>query len=109
MLQLSQGYKPARPESRPIQDVHWALIEQCWSPIDQRPPAEDVASLLQDVLLLFPRSRPLCDSLEDSRLLSEASLSLVSTTSSSLLGGEDAVVDGVSALIHMNPKIFRRN
>ena len=65
MLQLSQGYKPARPESRPIQDVHWALVEQCWAPIDQRPPADDVMSLLQDFLLLYPTSQPLCDFLKD--------------------------------------------
>ena len=109
MLQLSQGYKPARPESRPIQDVHWALIEQCWSPIDQRPPAGDVVALLQDFLLLYPTSLPLCDFLKDIRLLSEAPLSLVSTTSGSSLGGGDVVVDGVSALIHTNPKVFRRN
>ena len=109
MLWLSQGYKPARPESRPIQDVHWALIEQCWSPINQRPPAEDVVSLLQDFLLLYPTSQPLCDFLKDIRLLREASLSLVSMTSGSLLGSEDVVVDEVSALIHTNPKVFRRN
>ena len=49
MLRLSQGFKPGRPLARPIDDRHWALIERCWSSISERPPAEDVASCLQQL------------------------------------------------------------
>ena len=61
MLQLSQGYKPARLESRPIQDAHWALIERCWSSIDDRPLAKDIVSSLEDFLRSCPIPQPLCD------------------------------------------------
>ena len=61
MIQLSQGRKPARPESRPIQDAHWALIQQCWSSIDQRPLAKDVLSSLQYSLRFFRMPEPLFD------------------------------------------------
>ena len=61
MVQLSQGYNPARPESRPIQDARWALIKLCWSSVDQRPLARDVVSSLQDFLCSCPTSLPLCD------------------------------------------------
>ena len=59
MLQLSRGHKPARPESRPIQDPHWTLIELCWSTIDQRPAVEDVVSSLKDSLRFYPTAQPL--------------------------------------------------
>ena len=96
MIQLHQCHKPARPESRPIQDAHWALIEQCWASIDQRPPAEDIQSSVQSFFHAFPTPQPLCDFLSDIPQMSEASLSLVSTTSGSLLGDEsgDVVCDG---------------
>ena len=114
MLQLSQGCRPARPKSRPIQDVHWVLVEQCWAPIDQRPPAEDVVSLLQDFFRLCPISLPLCDVLRDIPTSSETSLSLSSTTSDS--SGDKYVIldtndpnEDVSSLIDENPDVFRRN
>ena len=112
MLQLSQGRRPARPKSRPIQDDHWALVEQCWAPIDQRPGAEDVASLLQDFLCITPISRPLCDLLRDIHTSSKTSLSLPSTISDSS-GDEHVVFDisgpneAVSSLIDDNPDVFR--
>ena len=61
MAQLSQGCKPARPESRSIQDAHWALIEQCWSSIDQRPLAKDIVLSLENFLRSSPIPLPLCD------------------------------------------------
>ena len=59
MVQLFQGHKPARPESRPIQDAYWSLIEHCWSSPDQRPLARDVVSSLQDFLRFCPTPQPL--------------------------------------------------
>ena len=61
MVLLSQGHKPPRPESRPIQDVHWALIKWCWSTIDMRPTVVDVVSSLRDSLRSYPILQPLCD------------------------------------------------
>ena len=47
---LFQGLKPGRPLDRPIDDKHWALIEQCWSSIPERPLAKDVVSSLEQFL-----------------------------------------------------------
>ena len=61
MLQLSQGNKPERPSSRPIEDKHWELIERCRSSVDDRPCATDVVSSLQQFLHSCPPSPPLLD------------------------------------------------
>ena len=61
MLRLSQGLKPGRPLARPIDDRHCALIERCWSSISERPPAEDVASCLQQLLYACTPVPPLRD------------------------------------------------
>lgn len=50
VLRLSQGLKPSRPIIPPIDEQHWALIQQCWSPVPERPLAEDVVSTLQQLL-----------------------------------------------------------
>ena len=65
VIRLSQGHKPARPESRPIRDTHWALIEQCWSSIDQRPHVNYVVSSLEDFLRPYPVPQPLRDTISD--------------------------------------------
>ena len=110
MVQLYQGHKPARPESRPIQNEHWTLTEQCWASIEERPPAEDVVSLLQGFLHLCPVSQPLCDFLRD---IYPWNVSPISTTSSSWSDEEDVVFDGpkeeVSSSINKSPEVFRRN
>ncbi|KAF8123353.1 hypothetical protein EV363DRAFT_1106523, partial [Boletus edulis] len=54
IIQLSRGIKPKRPLSRPIQDQHWELIERCWAPVGDRPPAEDVVSSLQEFMRASP-------------------------------------------------------
>ena len=92
MLQLSRGHKPARPESRPIQDAHWSLIEQCWSTIDQRPPVKDVVLSLHNFLRFYPIPQPLGDFLGHFPQpdLGGASLSHV-TTPGTFLGYEDGM------------------
>jgi len=50
VLRLSQGLKPSRPLIPPIDDQHWAFIQQCWSPVPERPLAKDVVSSLQQLL-----------------------------------------------------------
>ncbi|KAI9574118.1 kinase-like domain-containing protein [Boletus coccyginus] len=60
-LQLSQGKKPERPSSRPIEDKHWELIEHCWSSVDKRPCATDVVSALQQFLHSCPAFPPLLE------------------------------------------------
>ncbi|KAF9242604.1 hypothetical protein BU15DRAFT_8517, partial [Melanogaster broomeanus] len=42
ILLLSQGQKPSRPQSRPIDDRYWEFIERCWGNIQERPPANDI-------------------------------------------------------------------
>ncbi|KAF8131839.1 kinase-like domain-containing protein, partial [Boletus edulis] len=37
VLRLARGQKPRRPESRTLDDSHWNFIQDCWSPIEQRP------------------------------------------------------------------------
>ncbi|KAH0829127.1 hypothetical protein J3R83DRAFT_2603, partial [Lanmaoa asiatica] len=31
VLRLAHGHKAGRPESRPVDDLHWDLIQRCWS------------------------------------------------------------------------------
>ena len=47
---LFRGDKPNRPPDRPVDDQHWALIEQCWSSVPERPLAKDVVSSLEQFL-----------------------------------------------------------
>ncbi|KAH0826266.1 hypothetical protein J3R83DRAFT_5736 [Lanmaoa asiatica] len=39
VISLSQGKTPARPSFRPIDDLHWKLLESCWSGVQDRPSA----------------------------------------------------------------------
>ncbi|KIJ12385.1 hypothetical protein PAXINDRAFT_101209 [Paxillus involutus ATCC 200175] len=66
---VSEGQKPSRPQSYPINDQHWEFIERCWSEVLERPAAKDIvsalghfrASLLVDLLRLsakFTDSQP---------------------------------------------------
>ena len=103
MFQLSQGNKPARPESRPIQDAHWALIEQCWSSVDQRPLAKDVVSSLQDFLRSCPTPLPLCDFLRDI----QPAMSDVAMTSSSLTDSYAMSVDSDYEVSRQDPGPWR--
>ena len=77
VFQLSQGNKPKRPLSRPIEDQHWELIERCWSSVGHRPCAEDVVSSLQQFLDSFPRPLPLVDIF---RVLSHSSIASPQST-----------------------------
>ena len=77
ILQLSQGNKPKRPSSRPIEDQHWELIERCWSSVGHRPCAEDVMFSLQQFLDSFPRPLPLVDIF---RILSHSSIASSQST-----------------------------
>ncbi|KAF8125471.1 kinase-like domain-containing protein, partial [Boletus edulis] len=59
---LSQGQAPGRPRSRPIDDQHWELVEQCLSQMPQdRPTANTVVSSIEQFLERFPHSQPLRD------------------------------------------------
>ncbi|KAF8553421.1 hypothetical protein OG21DRAFT_1378074, partial [Imleria badia] len=40
VLRLAKGQKPGRPKCRDMDDLHWKLIQDCWSPIDERPTTE---------------------------------------------------------------------
>ncbi|KAG6379363.1 kinase-like domain-containing protein [Boletus reticuloceps] len=61
IVQLSQGLKPKRPSSPPIEDQYWELIEHCWSSVGERPGAGDVVSSLQQFLRPYPPPLPLAD------------------------------------------------
>ena len=58
---MSRGLNPGRPLVRPIDDRHWALIERCWLPVPERPPAEDVISILQRFFGAYAPPPPLRD------------------------------------------------
>ncbi|KAF8556854.1 kinase-like protein [Imleria badia] len=50
LLRLAEGRKASRPKSPPVDDQHWGLIERCWSPVQDRPPAEAVVHDIQKFL-----------------------------------------------------------
>ena len=59
VLRLAKGQKPARPESRTINDTHWDMIQCCWSPVDERPGAVVLISTIQQFLGDCPPCPPL--------------------------------------------------
>ena len=61
VLRLAKGHKPGRPESRAMHDSYWDLIQDCWSPIERRPLAEAIISVIQGFLSDVPQLPPLCD------------------------------------------------
>ncbi|KAF9237149.1 kinase-like domain-containing protein [Melanogaster broomeanus] len=62
ILLLSQGQKPIRPQSRPIDDRYWEFIERCWENIQERPPANDIVFALQQFLSSHLHPPPIVDS-----------------------------------------------
>ncbi|KAF8554916.1 kinase-like protein [Imleria badia] len=65
VLRLAKGYKPSRPKSRPVDDLHWNLIERCWSLIQERPAAEAIIGSIQRFLSHYPSFQPLRDIMPD--------------------------------------------
>ncbi|KAF8125975.1 hypothetical protein EV363DRAFT_1349348, partial [Boletus edulis] len=61
ILRLAKGHKPGRPKSRMMDDSHWCLIRDCWSPMEERPTAEVIKSAIRQFLNDGPRSPPLHD------------------------------------------------
>ena len=61
VLRIAHGHKPGRPESRPIDDMHWDLIEHCWTSIQERPAAEAIISSIRRFLAYYPPFPPLCN------------------------------------------------
>jgi len=61
VLRLARGHKPGRPESQTLNDSHWNLIQDCWSPIEERPAAEAIISTIQRFLSDCAQSPPLRD------------------------------------------------
>jgi hypothetical protein len=50
IVKIAQGETPPRPEEPPINDQHWAFIQRCWSPFEQkffRPSADEAYNFLQ--------------------------------------------------------------
>ena len=66
VLRLAKGQKPGRPESRVMDDSHWNLIQDCWSPMEERPTAEVIIPTIQQFLSCCPQSPPLFDLLRSS-------------------------------------------
>ena len=64
VLRLADGHKPGRPESRTLNDLHWNLIQHCWSPTEERPTAEAMIPTIQQFLSSCPQSPPLRDLLQ---------------------------------------------
>ncbi|KAF9234243.1 kinase-like domain-containing protein [Melanogaster broomeanus] len=56
---LSQGKKPSRPQSRPIDDQYWEFIGRCWAEMQERPPAKDIVSTFQHFLASHLQPSPL--------------------------------------------------
>ena len=61
VLRLAKGHTPGRPESRTLNDLHWNLIQDCWSEIEERPAAEVIISTIEQFLSHCPQSPPLRD------------------------------------------------
>ena len=61
VLRLAKGQKPARPESRTLDDKHWDMVQRCWSSIEERPTAVVLISTIQQ----FLGGCPLCPPLRD--------------------------------------------
>ena len=61
VLRLAKGQKPARPESRTMDDKHWNMIQCCWSSTEERPTAAILISTIQQ----FLGGCPLCPPLRD--------------------------------------------
>ena len=66
VLSLAKGHKPGRPKSRTLNDSHWNLIQDCWSPTEERPQAaaEVIITTIKQLLSACPQSPPLCDFLQ---------------------------------------------
>ncbi|KAI9568805.1 kinase-like domain-containing protein [Boletus coccyginus] len=54
VLRIARGYKPGRPASRPVDDLHWELIERCWLSIEERPAVETIP--LRDIMIMSDNS-----------------------------------------------------
>ena len=57
IVRLVMGHKPARPECQTLHDSHWSFIQQCWSPMEERPTAKSIVSTIQQFL---NQSTPAC-------------------------------------------------
>ena len=64
VLHLAKGHKPGRPKSGTLNDSHWTLIQDCWSPMEERPAVEAIILTIQQFLSSRPWSPPLCDLLQ---------------------------------------------
>ena len=60
VLHLAKGHKPGRPQSRKIDDSHWTLIQNCWSPMEERPTLEVIMLTIQRFLGNCPPCQPFC-------------------------------------------------
>lgn len=61
VLRLAKGHNPSRPASRPMDDLHWDLIEHCWSSVEERPTSEAIISSIEQFLSYNRPFLPLCD------------------------------------------------
>ena len=61
VLSLAKAHKPGRPKSRTLNDSHWNLIQDCWSPTEERPAAEAIIPTIQQFVNSCPGAPPLCD------------------------------------------------
>ena len=44
-----------------MDDLHWNLIQRCWSPPEERPAAEAIIPTIQQFVNSCPGTPPLCD------------------------------------------------
>ena len=97
VFRLTKGYKPGRPESGTLRDSDWNLIQQCWSPMEERPAAEVIIPAIQQFLSYYPQPPPLCDLLRSwsgqADLRAESSLPL---TKAPTAGSNTHVTQAVS-------------
>ena len=55
ILHLVKGNKPGRPESL-MDDLHWNLIQNCWSSMKERPVTEEIISTVKHFMGSCPQS-----------------------------------------------------
>jgi len=73
-FRLMKGHKPSRPTSPQMNDLHWNLIQDCWSHISQRPDVQMVILGIQRFLDECPQSMSLRDLLASSSSDTDASI-----------------------------------
>jgi hypothetical protein len=82
-FRLAKGHNPDRPTSRPIDDSHWNLIQDCWSQLEERPTIQTIILAIEQFSKECPQSPSLRELLAPSSSSPDADSTLANGSSSS--------------------------